>query len=160
MKHVDIYTDGACIGNPGPGGYGAILDYMGSRRELSAGFRRTTNNRMEMLGAIVALESLKEACEVTLYSDSQYVVQAMTKGWLVNWKRKNWIKSDKQPVLNIDLWKRIDELCQKHLVSFEWVRGHNGHVENERCDALAVAAAHATELAVDEGYESKPAALI
>ncbi len=160
MKHVDIYTDGACIGNPGPCGYGAILDYLGSRRELSAGFRRTTNNRMEMLGAIVALESLKEACEVTLYSDSQYVVQAMTKGWLVNWKRKNWIKSDKQPVLNIDLWKRIDELCQKHQVSFEWVRGHNGHVENERCDALAVAAAHSTELAIDQGYETKPAALI
>ena len=136
MKHVDIYTDGACKGNPGPGGYGAILVYGGQERELSGGEPSTTNNRMELMGAIAALERLREPCEVTLTSDSRYLVDAVTKGWA-----KSWRKADKSPALNSDLWARLLELLEIHRVTFIWVRGHVGHPYNERCDALAVEAA-------------------
>lgn len=137
MKELDIYTDGACSGNPGAGGYGAVLLYKGARKELSQGYKSTTNNRMEMLAVIKALEILKEPCKVTLYSDSKYVVDSVTKGWVYGWKKKNWIKSDKKKALNVDLWERMLELLSIHDVSFEWVKGHADNVENERCDELA-----------------------
>lgn len=155
QKHVTIYTDGACTGNPGPGGYCAILEYGGHRREMSGGFRRTTNNRMELMGVITALEALKEPCQVTIVSDSEYVVNGITKGWARGWRAKGWRRSGKT-VPNWDLWRRLLELCEYHNVKFEWVRGHAGHVENERCDALAVAAAGGTDLPVDLGYEQPP----
>lgn len=138
MKHVDIYSDGACSGNPGAGGYGTILKYGPHYKELSGGASDTTNNRMELSGAIEGLSALKTECEVTLYTDSKYIVNAINEGWLENWKRKNWIKSDRKPVLNIDLWQKLDALLSKHKVTFVWVKGHNGHPENERCDELAV----------------------
>ena len=141
MKHVDIYTDGACKGNPGPGGYGAILVYGGQERELSGGEPSTTNNRMELMGAIAALERLREPCEVTLTSDSRYLVDAVTKGWAKSWRRNGWRTADKSPALNSDLWARLLELLEIHRVTFIWVRGHVGHPYNERCDALAVEAA-------------------
>ncbi len=137
MKHVDIYTDGACRGNPGKGGWGAILVYGGHEKELSGGEKETTNNRMELMAAISALEALKEPCEVTLTSDSKYMIDAITKGWVYSWKAKGWKKADKSPALNIDLWERLLALLDKHKVEFVWVRGHNGHPYNERCDALA-----------------------
>jgi len=146
MKAVNLYTDGACSGNPGPGGYGAILEYKGAERELSGGSRQTTNNRMELLAAIAGLEALKEPCRVTLYSDSKYLVDAIEKNWLANWKARGWRKADKKPVLNQDLWERLDGLLATHTVTFVWVKGHAGHEQNERCDKLAVeAAANATE---------------
>ena len=137
MKHVNIYTDGACRGNPGRGGWGAILVYEGREKELSGGEKETTNNRMELSAVIAALSALKEACEVTLTTDSQYVVNAIEKGWLSSWKKNGWRKSDKSAVLNVDLWKELDELLVRHKVSLVWVRGHNGHSYNERCDKLA-----------------------
>lgn len=137
MKHVDIYTDGACRGNPGKGGWGAILVYGGREKELSGGDGMTTNNRMELSAVIAALSALKESCSVTLTTDSQYVVNAIEKGWLDSWRKNNWRKSDKSAVLNVDLWQRLSELLEKHSVEFVWVRGHNGHPYNERCDALA-----------------------
>ena len=137
MKHVNIYTDGACRGNPGRGGWGAILVYEGREKELSGGEKETTNNRMELSAVIAALSALKEACEVTLTTDSQYVVNAIEKGWLSSWKKNGWRKSDKSAVLNVDLWKELDGLLAKHKVSLVWVRGHNGHSYNERCDKLA-----------------------
>ena len=137
MKHVDIYTDGACRGNPGRGGWGAILVYGGKEKEISGGEPMTTNNRMELMGAISALELLKEACDVTLTSDSKYLTDAINKGWLENWKKNGWKKADKKPVLNPELWQRLDALLQKHTVRFVWVHGHEGHVYNERCDVLA-----------------------
>ena len=140
MKQVDIFTDGACSGNPGPGGYGVILRYQGKEKELSGGEPNTTNNRMELLAAITALTALKEPCEVTLYSDSQYLINGITKGWAASWRQNGWIKKDKTPALNSDLWERLLELTAMHRVTFLWVRGHNDHPENERCDALAVAA--------------------
>lgn len=149
---VVIFTDGACSGNPGPGGYGVVLLHGDTRRELSQGFRRTTNNRMELLGVITALESLKRPCTVTLHSDSEYVVNAITKGWLRSWQSRGWRKADKKPVLNVDLWQRLVPLLEKHDVEFKWVRGHNNNVENERCDVLAVAAIKAPELEIDEGF--------
>jgi ribonuclease HI len=155
-KHVTIYSDGACTGNPGPGGYCAILQYGEHRRELSGGFRRTTNNRMEMMAVIKALEALKEPCHVTVVSDSQYVVNGIAKGWARGWRAKGWRRSGKV-IPNWELWRRLLELCEYHRVSFEWVRGHAGHVENERCDALAVAAAGESDLPTDLGYE-RPAA--
>ena len=139
MKHVDIYTDGACRGNPGPGGYGAILVYEGREKEMSGGEPDTTNNRMELMGAITALEALKEPCEVMLTSDSKYLTEAINKGWLASWKRNGWKKADKKPVLNVELWQRLDELLSTHTVTFVWVHGHQGHAYNERCDALATA---------------------
>ena len=137
MKHVDIFTDGACRGNPGKGGWGAILLYQGKEKELSGGEAETTNNRMELSAVIAALSALKEPCEVTLTTDSQYVVNAIEKGWLDSWQQKGWRKSDKSPVLNVDLWQELVKLLDMHNVSFVWVRGHNGHAYNERCDKLA-----------------------
>ena len=139
MKQVDIYTDGACRGNPGRGGWGAILVYGGREKEMSGGEAQTTNNRMELTAAISALDALKEPCEVTLTSDSKYLTDAINKGWLVNWKKRGWRKSDGDALPNLDLWKQIDELIAKHKVTFVWVKGHEGHEYNERCDALATA---------------------
>lgn len=140
MKHVDIYTDGACSGNPGPGGYGAILVFKGAEKELSGGHPETTNNRMELLGAITALEQLKEPCNVLLTSDSKYLVDGINLGWASSWKKNNWKKADKKPALNSDLWERLLQLLEIHDVTFTWVKGHAGHPYNERCDALAVEA--------------------
>jgi ribonuclease HI len=156
MKDVVIYTDGACTGNPGPGGYGVILLYGNVRKELSAGFRLTTNNRMEMWGCIAGMVALKEACNVTLYSDSRYVVDAMTKAWVDRWSKNNWQRQSDgkwQRVLNVDLWIQIADLCQKHRVRFEWVRGHDGNEGNERCDELARSAILGT-LGIDSEYEA------
>ena len=141
MKQVNIFTDGACKGNPGPGGRGAILDYKGTRRELSDGEPQTTNNRMELSAVIAALSALTEPCEVTLTSDSKYVVDAVGKGWVYGWKKRGWKKSDNSPALNSDLWEKLLPLLSKHKVTFVWIKGHAGHPENERCDELAVAAA-------------------
>lgn len=138
MKKVNIYSDGACSGNPGPGGYGVILEYNGKEMELSGGDKNTTNNKMELMGVIVGLESLKEPCYVTVTTDSKYVTDAFNKGWLVSWQKKNWKKSDGKPVLNQELWQRLLNAVQNHKVKFIHVLGHNGHEYNERCDKLAV----------------------
>ena len=137
MKKVYAYTDGACRGNPGKGGWGAILVYNGKEKELSGGEKDTTNNRMELSAVIAALSALKEPCDVTLTTDSQYVVNAIEKGWLENWKKNGWRKSDKSAVLNVDLWAKLDGLLKLHKMTFVWVKGHNGHEYNERCDKLA-----------------------
>lgn len=139
MKTVTIYTDGACSGNPGPGGWGAILRYNGVEKELSGGEKQTTNNRMELSGVIAALSALKEPCTVELYSDSKYVVDALEKGWAVSWRKKGWIKSDKKPALNPDLWEALLALCDKHQLRCHWVKGHADNEYNNRCDALATA---------------------
>ena len=139
MKNVTIYTDGACSGNPGPGGWGAVLRYGAHERELSGGEAQTTNNRMELTAVIEALRLLKEPCEVELYSDSKYVIDALSKGWVYGWQKKGWKKSDNSPALNVDLWERLLPLLKMHEVEFVWVKGHAGHPENERCDRLAVA---------------------
>ena len=149
---VTIYSDGACLGNPGPGGYGTVLLFGDRRKELSQGYRRTTNNRMELLGAIVGLEALTRPCDVQLYSDSQYVVHAMTKGWLDGWQRRGWRTAAKQPVKNQDLWRRLVQAMKPHALSWHWVRGHSGDPENERCDELAVAAANGEPLLDDAGF--------
>ncbi len=153
IKHVDIYTDGACTGNPGPGGYCAILKYGAKVKELSGGFRLTTNNRMELTAAIVGLETLRYPCDVTLYTDSQYLSNGITKGWAKRWRSNGWIKGDKQPAINPDLWSKLLDLCDEHKVRFVWVRGHAGHEENERCDKLSVQAASGPDLPADKGYE-------
>jgi ribonuclease HI len=153
---VEIFTDGACRRNPGPGGYGVVLLYESRRRELSGGFRLTTNNRMEILAAIAGLEALKEPCRVRLYSDSQYLVNAIEKGWAARWRAAGWKRNSREKAVNPDLWERLLELCRVHRVEFLWVRGHAGHPENERCDRLATAAADAPDLGVDEGYERSP----
>ena len=140
MKHVELFTDGACSGNPGPGGWGALLRYQGRERELSGGAARTTNNRMELTAVIEGLAALQETCQVTLTTDSQYVVNGIEKGWAKSWKANGWRKADKKPALNADLWDRLLTLLAIHTVTFRWVRGHHGHPENERCDALAVEA--------------------
>ena len=137
MKHVDIYTDGACRGNPGKGGWGAILVYGKTEKELSGGESSTTNNRMELTAAIKALSALKEKCEVTLYSDSKYMIDAIEKKWVYSWKEKGWKKADKSPALNPDLWEELLKLIDKHEITFVWVKGHAGHSYNERCDKLA-----------------------
>ena len=139
MKEVTIYTDGACSGNPGPGGWGAVLIYKGNEKEISGGERQTTKNRMELTAVISALEALKEPCEVELYSDSKYVIDALQKGWAQSWRKKGWIKSDKKPALNPDLWKTLLELTEKNAMHYHWVKGHADNRYNERCDALAVA---------------------
>ena len=139
MKHVDIFTDGACSGNPGPGGWGAILRYNGSEKELSGGEKETTNNRMELTAVIEALGALKEKCEVTLITDSTYVANGLQKGWAESWKKNGWRKADRKPALNADLWDRLLTLYRYHDVTIEWVKGHNAHPENERCDKMAVA---------------------
>ncbi len=151
-EQVTIYTDGACLGNPGPGGYGAVLLYGNQRKELSGGFRLTTNNRMEITAALVALEALREPCRVTLYSDSQYLVNAMAKGWAQRWQANGWKRNKREDAVNPDLWERMLELCRRHTVEFQWVRGHSGTEENERCDRLAVAAARDSGLPDDPGY--------
>ncbi|MBE6531495.1 MAG: ribonuclease HI [Ruminococcaceae bacterium] len=137
MKNVEIYTDGACRGNPGKGGWGAVLRYGEFEREISGGERETTNNRMELTAAIEALKLLKEPCSVTLTSDSKYLIDAIEKGWLASWQKKGWKKADGKPVLNIDLWQELCALLSVHEVSFVWVQGHAGHKYNERCDELA-----------------------
>jgi len=152
-KHVTIYTDGACIDNPGPGGYGDVMVYDSHRKELSGGFRRTTNNRMEIFAAIAGLEALKEPCRITLFSDSQYLVDAMQKGWARRWQANGWIRNRKERALNPDLWEKLLKLCEIHDVKFAWVRGHAGHRENERCDELATAAARGPNLTPDVDYE-------
>ena len=138
MKTVTIYTDGACSGNPGPGGWGAILQYGKAEKELSGSEPSTTNNRMELLGVITALETLKEPCSGDLYSDSKYVVDGITKGWAKGWRKRGWKKSDKSPALNPDLWAPLLEESEKHVIHYHWLKGHAGHPENERCDRLAV----------------------
>ncbi len=152
MKSVDIYTDGACQGNPGPGGYGVVLLYKNKRLEESGGYKLTTNNRMELLAAIRGLELLKEPCNVSLYSDSKYLVDAIEKGWVFKWKKNNWIKSDKSKALNIDLWERILKLLDIHKVKFIWVKGHANNVENERCDFLGRKFISTGDLLIDELY--------
>jgi len=149
---IRIYSDGGCLGNPGPGGYGAVLLYGDHRKELSGGYRLTTNNRMELMGAIAALEALKAPSKVILHSDSQYVVNAVEKGWARKWRRNGWRKPDKQMAMNPDLWERLLDLCDLHDVRFVWVRGHNGDVENERCDALANRESARKDLPPDTGY--------
>lgn len=138
MKTVEIFTDGACSGNPGPGGWGAVLRYNSIVKELSGGEAQTTNNRMELSAVIAALSALKEPCRVILTSDSKYVTDGVTKGWAVGWRARGWKKSDGNPALNPDLWQKLLELLEQHRVEFVWVKGHAGHPENERCDALAV----------------------
>ncbi|MBD5140836.1 MAG: ribonuclease HI [Ruminococcus sp.] len=135
---VEIFTDGACSGNPGPGGYGAILRVGEHVKEISGGEANTTNNRMELMGVISALSALKYPCDVVLTTDSKYVVDSVAKGWAKNWRANNWIKSDKKPALNADLWEKLLDLLEVHNVQFVWVKGHAGHPENERCDRLAV----------------------
>ena len=155
-KPVTIYTDGACLGNPGPGGFGAVLLFGSNRRELSGGFSLTTNNRMEMMAAIVALEALKEPCRVTLYSDSKYLVDAISLGWAERWRANGWKRNRHDAAMNPDLWARLLDLCQRHNVEFCWVRGHSGTKENERCDRLAFAAAQGPHLSQDTGYRAAP----
>ncbi len=138
MKKVEIYTDGACSGNPGAGGYGAIIVYRGVEKEISGGCADTTNNRMELSAVIEALSALREPCEVTVTSDSKYVVDGMEKGWARSWRARGWRKSDGKAALNADLWQRLLALCETHRVSFVWIKGHAGHPYNERCDRLAV----------------------
>ena len=138
MKFVEIYSDGACSGNPGPGGWGAILRCDGKEKELSGGEAHTTNNQMELTGVIQALSALKFPCKVKVTTDSKYVVDGITKGWAKGWRKRGWKKSDGKPALNPDLWGRLLELLEVHEVEFSWIKGHAGHAENERCDRLAV----------------------
>lgn len=138
MKTVEIFTDGACSGNPGPGGWCAILRYNGSEKVLSGGEKQTTNNRMELSGVLFALSALKEPCRVILTSDSKYVLDSISKGWVYSWAKKGWKKSDGKPALNVDLWQQLLPLLSKHDISYNWIKGHAGHEENERCDAEAV----------------------
>ncbi|MGN1034075.1 MAG: ribonuclease HI [Oscillospiraceae bacterium] len=137
-KKVTIFTDGACSGNPGPGGYAAVLKYKNQEKEICGALKKTTNNRMELTAVIMALKTLKEPCEVEMFSDSRYVVDAFKKGWLNNWQKNGWKTSNKRPVLNVDLWKELLILLRVHDVTFFWIKGHNAHPENERCDFLAV----------------------
>lgn len=157
MGTVRIFTDGSARGNPdGPGGYGVVLQYIDQKgvlheKELSAGYKRTTNNRMELMAAIAGLEALNRSCEVELYSDSKYLTDAFNQGWIDNWIKNNWKRGKSGPVKNIDLWKRMLTAMKPHRVTFHWVKGHAGHPENERCDGLATAAADGKELLTDEG---------
>lgn len=151
VKQVEIFTDGSCLGNPGPGGYGVVMRYKQHEKELSEGFSLTTNNRMELLAAIVGLASLKESCNVTLTTDSQYVRQGITQ-WIHNWKKRGWKTADKKPVKNADLWQRLDRETQRHTIDWQWVKGHAGHPENERCDELARSAAE-NPVGTDTGYQ-------
>ena len=154
MKTVEIYTDGACTGNPGKGGFGAVLIYNGNEKRISKGFRKTTNNRMELMAAIEALKLLKEKCAVNLYSDSKYLTDAINKNWLSSWRKNGWRKADKKPVLNRDLWQEIELLTEKHSVTFIWVKGHDGNEYNEICDNMAVEAYTNNADNIDEIYEN------
>ncbi len=153
MDWVEIYTDGACSGNPGPGGYGIILRYGEREKELSAGFKLTTNNRMELLAAIKALEALKRPCKVKLYSDSKYLVDAVKLGWVQKWQKSGWMRNRTEPAKNPDLWQRLLALLQVHQVEWFWVKGHAQNPFNNRCDQLAVAACRQTDLPEDPGYQ-------
>ncbi len=154
MKGVTIYTDGACSGNPGKGGYGVVMLYGSARKELSGGFYKTTNNRMEVLAVIKGLEALKEPCDVKLYSDSKYVVDAIEKGWAIKWRSNGWMRNNKEKASNVDLWERLLELLEIHKVVFIWVKGHADNPENERCDQLARGAIQKNTLENDEKYET------
>jgi ribonuclease HI len=149
---VTIHTDGACLGNPGPGGYGAVIACDGEHREIAGGFRLTTNNRMELLAVIEALASLAEPCAVTIVTDSRYVHDAIEKRWLASWQKKGWVNAEKKPVKNQDLWRRLLPLLTTHKIKFNWVRGHTGNPDNERCDVLAKQAANGRNLPADAGY--------
>ncbi len=157
-KTVYAYSDGSAIGNPGPGGYGAVLKWRGHEKELTEGFRHTTNNRMELLGAITALESLKGRRTVVLTTDSEYVINGISKGWAAKWKANGWRRNKKERALNPDLWDRLLGVVAEHDVRFEWIRGHTGHAENERCDELANGSARGSAFTVDEYYEREVAA--
>lgn len=152
MQNVVMYTDGGCLGNPGPGGYGVVLMCGKHRKELSEGYKRTTNNRMELLACIKGLEALKQSCQVTIHTDSQYVVNGIMKGWAQKWRSNGWKRNKKDRAINPDLWGRLLDLCAEHEVSFRWVKGHAGHKENERCDHLANSAGTRTKLLDDENY--------
>ncbi len=156
LKEVTLYTDGAAEPNPGPGGYGVVLIYGGRRKELSGMFRRTTNNRMEILAAIVGLEALKEPCKVTLHSDSKYLVDAMTQGWVSRWRTNGWWRSKQDKATNIDLWERLLAIRDRHQVEFVWVKGHAGIRDNERCDQLSMQFLGKRDLPADEGFEQRP----
>lgn len=151
LKQVELFSDGSCLGNPGPGGYGVLLRYGNNEKRLAQGYKLTTNNRMELLGAIEGLRALKQACSVDLTTDSQYVRQGITQ-WIHNWKRNGWRTSDKKPVKNADLWQQLDQQCQRHQISWHWVKGHAGHAENEIVDELARSAAQSSTLLEDSGY--------
>ena len=153
MKNVEIYTDGACSGNPGPGGYGIVLLYGQRRKDLSCGYRKTTNNRMEMMAVIRGLEALSEPCNVKLYSDSKYVIDAIEKGWVTKWKANNWMRNKKDKAINVDLWIRMFGLLEKHHVTFIWVKGHADNALNNHCDELARKAIADVNLLIDEEYE-------
>ncbi len=150
---IIIYTDGACSGNPGPGGYGIVIIIEKKRQELSGGYKLTTNNRMELMAAIVGLEELEFPSIVTLYTDSKYIVDAVTKGWAKRWRANGWKRNKKDKAMNPDLWGKLLDLCDKHLVQFSWVRGHSGNIENECCDKLAVQASQQVDLPLDLGYK-------
>lgn len=152
MKSVEIYTDGACSGNPGKGGWGAVLIYNGVRKEISAGYECTTNNRMELIAAIEGLSALKESCKVDLYSDSKYLVDAIEKKWVFKWESNNWMRDKNKPALNSDLWKILMELLKVHEVKFIWVKGHAANAENNRCDELARKALQGDNLLEDTNY--------
>jgi len=149
MKRIQLFSDGACSGNPGPGGYGVILKYNEHEKEFSAGYKSTTNNRMELMAIIVGLESLKESCYVEIYSDSKYIVDAINQGWAEKWRANNWKRNKKEKAKNIDLWSKLLDLLDRHEVEIHWVKGHAGHPENERCDKLAVTAATSPNLMED-----------
>ena len=153
-KKVSIYTDGACLGNPGRGGYGVVLCYNDNQKQLSGGFRLTTNNRMEIIAAIVGLEALKSPCTVNLYTDSKYLADAMTNGWAQRWKANGWRRNKREKAVNPDLWSKLLKLCERHTVKFRWIKGHAGHEWNEICDTLSKDAASANDLADDDGYIS------
>ena len=156
MKEVEVYTDGACRGNPGRGGYGAVLKYRDFRKELSGGFRLTTNNRMEVFAVIAALEALREPCILTIRSDSRYLIDTMEKGWLERWRKNGWKNRNGDPVRNIDLWRRLFVAKLRHKSKFIWVKGHASNEENNRCDALATAAADGSDLLEDEPFAALP----
>lgn len=153
MKSIQLFTDGSCLGNPGPGGYGALLIYNGHQKELANGFKLTTNNRMELMAVIEGLKVLKEPCKVTLTTDSNYVKDGITK-WIFNWKKNGWKTASKQPVKNVDLWQALDTEVARHQIDWHWVKGHSGHPENERVDDLAREAAEANPTEEDTGFQS------
>ena len=160
LKRVTIHTDGSCLGNPGPGGYAAILEHDGREKELSAGFKRTTNNRMEIMAVIAGLETLTQRCRVTVYSDSRYVVDAIEKGWARRWKSQGWMRNKRDRAINPDLWDRLLTALAKHDVELRWVKGHAGNAGNTRADKLAVTAANSHNLPRDEGFENPRTGLL
>ena len=160
LRRVTIHTDGSCLGNPGPGGFAAILEHNGHEKELSGGFRRTTNNRMEILAVIVGLETLLERCCVTVYSDSRYVVDAIEKGWAKRWQSNGWMRNKRERAINPDLWERLLAALERHEVELRWVKGHAGNEGNVRADKLAVAAANLNDLPRDEGFENPRTGLL